>query len=110
VVTPTLTALEIVDGVDLTGKTCVVTGASAGLGRESARALAEAGAHVVLAARDRQALGDTDAWIRDDIPDAVTSRVNSTSPPSSRSGQRRSCGMSRRRPAPPRVQDTESHG
>jgi NAD(P)-dependent dehydrogenase (short-subunit alcohol dehydrogenase family) len=75
VVTPTLTALEIVDGVDLTGKTCVVTGASAGLGRESARALAKAGAHVVLAARDRQALADADAWIRDDIPDAVTSRV-----------------------------------
>jgi len=35
-------ALEIVDGLDLGGATCVVTGATAGLGRESARALAAA--------------------------------------------------------------------
>jgi hypothetical protein len=34
VVTSTLTALEVVDGVDLTGRVCVVTGASAGLGVE----------------------------------------------------------------------------
>ena len=30
-------ALDVVDGVDLTGKTCVITGASTGLGRESAQ-------------------------------------------------------------------------
>ena len=53
VVASTPTALEVVDGVDLTGKICVVTGASAGLGRESARALATTGAHVILAARNR---------------------------------------------------------
>lgn len=35
------TALQVVDGIDLSGKTCVITGASSGLGRESARALAE---------------------------------------------------------------------
>ncbi|MGZ5390578.1 MAG: SDR family NAD(P)-dependent oxidoreductase, partial [Mycobacterium sp.] len=62
------TALEVVDGVDLTGKICVVTGASAGLGREAARALAKTGAHVVLAARNRTALADTEAWIRAEIP------------------------------------------
>lgn len=73
--TPAPTALEIVDGVDLTGKICVVTGASAGLGREAARALAKTGAHVVLAARNRAALADTEAWIRAEIPDAVTSTV-----------------------------------
>jgi hypothetical protein len=39
-----ITALEVVNGVDLTGRTCVITGASAGLGRESARALAATGA------------------------------------------------------------------
>lgn len=37
---------------DLTGRTAVVTGANGGLGLETARALAGAGAHVVMAARD----------------------------------------------------------
>ena len=29
-------ALRVVAGIDLSGKTCVITGASSGLGRESA--------------------------------------------------------------------------
>ena len=37
---------------DLTGKTFVVTGATTGLGKATADALAHAGAHVVLAVRD----------------------------------------------------------
>lgn len=36
---------------DLTGKIAVVTGASSGLGADSARAYAEAGANVALLAR-----------------------------------------------------------
>jgi NAD(P)-dependent dehydrogenase (short-subunit alcohol dehydrogenase family) len=71
----TRTALEVVDGVDLTGKTCVITGASAGLGRESARALAKTGAHVVLAARNPSALADAEAWIRGEVSGARTSTV-----------------------------------
>lgn len=71
----TPTALEVVDGVDLTGKICVITGASAGLGRESARALAKTGAHVILAARNLAALADTEEWIRTEVPDAATSTV-----------------------------------
>jgi len=39
---------------DLTGKTAVVTGANGGLGLESAKALAGAGAHVVMAARNQE--------------------------------------------------------
>ena len=74
--TQRLTALEVVAGVDLSGKACVVTGASSGLGRESARALAAAGAHVVLAARDRAAVAETQAWIRAEFPSAHTSVVH----------------------------------
>ena len=69
------TALDIVDGVDLTGKTCVITGASAGLGRESARALATTGAHVILAARKVAALRDAQDWIRSEVPAASMSVV-----------------------------------
>ncbi len=39
---------------DQTGRTAVVTGANGGLGLETARALAAAGAHVVMAARDQE--------------------------------------------------------
>ncbi len=46
------TAEEVLANVDLTGKTVVVTGASGGIGRETARAFAKHGANVVLAARD----------------------------------------------------------
>ncbi|NIR29843.1 MAG: SDR family oxidoreductase [Gammaproteobacteria bacterium] len=38
----------------LAGKTCLVTGASSGIGRETALALARASAHLVLVCRDRE--------------------------------------------------------
>lgn len=69
------TALHVVDGIDLSGKTCVITGASSGLGRESARALAAAGAHVILAARNRDALTETAQWITAEIQGAQASTV-----------------------------------
>jgi NAD(P)-dependent dehydrogenase (short-subunit alcohol dehydrogenase family) len=43
---------EVLDGVDLTGRWVVVTGASAGLGQETARAVAAHGGNVVLGVRD----------------------------------------------------------
>ena len=69
------TALQVVAGVDLSGTTCVVTGASAGLGRESARALAATGAHVILAARNADGLADTEQWLRSEVPGARVSIV-----------------------------------
>jgi len=48
----TSTTDEVLRGVDLTGKRVLVTGVSAGLGVETARALAAHGAQVVGAARD----------------------------------------------------------
>jgi NAD(P)-dependent dehydrogenase (short-subunit alcohol dehydrogenase family) len=46
------TATEVLDGIDLTGRRAVVTGASSGIGVETARALAAAGAQVTLAVRN----------------------------------------------------------
>jgi NAD(P)-dependent dehydrogenase (short-subunit alcohol dehydrogenase family) len=48
----TTTAAEVIAGVDLAGRRAVVTGASSGIGQETARALAGAGAEVTLAVRD----------------------------------------------------------
>jgi NAD(P)-dependent dehydrogenase (short-subunit alcohol dehydrogenase family) len=49
------TAAEVVAGVDLTGKRAIVTGGSSGIGVETARALAAAGADVTLAVRNAEA-------------------------------------------------------
>jgi len=68
-------ALQVVEGIDLSGRVCVITGASSGLGRESARALAATGAHVVLTARNEDALAQTARWIGAEVPDARVSTV-----------------------------------
>lgn len=46
------TADDVLDGVDLSGRVILVTGASAGLGEETTRALAAHGATVIMAVRD----------------------------------------------------------
>jgi len=46
------TAAEVLEGVDLAGRRAVVTGASSGIGTETARALAAAGADVTMAVRN----------------------------------------------------------
>ena len=46
------TAAEVVAGIDLNGQRVIVTGGASGIGIETARALAGAGAEVTLAVRD----------------------------------------------------------
>jgi NAD(P)-dependent dehydrogenase (short-subunit alcohol dehydrogenase family) len=46
------TAAEIAAGHDLTGKIALVTGGNSGIGYETVKTLAGAGAHVVLGARN----------------------------------------------------------
>jgi NAD(P)-dependent dehydrogenase (short-subunit alcohol dehydrogenase family) len=46
------TAAEVAAGIDLAGRSAIVTGASSGIGFETARALARTGAEITLAVRD----------------------------------------------------------
>lgn len=56
---PRSTAQEVLRGIDLTGKLALVTGGYSGLGLETTRALAAAGARVVVPARRRAAAEET---------------------------------------------------
>jgi len=49
------TAIQAIEGHDLTGSTAVVTGGNSGIGVETVRALAFAGAHVILCSRNVEA-------------------------------------------------------
>ncbi|MGE0741717.1 MAG: SDR family NAD(P)-dependent oxidoreductase [Hyphomonadaceae bacterium] len=51
----TATAAQVAAGHDVSGKRMIITGASAGIGVETARVLAAQGAEIVLAVRDVQA-------------------------------------------------------
>jgi len=63
------TAAEVLDGIDLSGQYCVVTGGYSGIGLETTRALARAGAAVVVPARRpeaaRESLGGLDGVLVD---------------------------------------------
>ncbi|WP_305094085.1 SDR family NAD(P)-dependent oxidoreductase [Prescottella sp. R16] len=72
---PETTASDVLDGVDLAGRTALVTGVTSGLGGETARALAAAGATVILAARDETAAAAVAERIRGEIPDAAPTTV-----------------------------------
>jgi NAD(P)-dependent dehydrogenase (short-subunit alcohol dehydrogenase family) len=58
------TAAEVIAGIDLHGRRALVTGAASGIGVETARALASAGAETIIAARDLAAAERTAADIR----------------------------------------------
>ncbi|ABG95226.1 probable oxidoreductase [Rhodococcus jostii RHA1] len=61
------TAAEVLEGIDLRGKRSIVTGASSGIGLETARALATAGADVTIAVRNP----DAGRGVADDINTAL---------------------------------------
>ncbi|SFN26732.1 NAD(P)-dependent dehydrogenase, short-chain alcohol dehydrogenase family [Chryseobacterium oleae] len=51
------TAQEIIKGIDLTGKTVIITGGYAGIGLETTKVLVSAGATVIIPARDIEKAG-----------------------------------------------------
>lgn len=55
----TSTTTDVLEGIDLTGKTVLVTGGSTGLGAETGRALAACGADVTLVARSEEKLSNS---------------------------------------------------
>ena len=62
------TAAEVIDGVDLHGRRAVVTGSSSGIGVETVRALATAGADVTLAVRNTQTGAAVAERLRGELP------------------------------------------
>lgn len=61
------TAAEVIEGIDLSGRSAIVTGGSSGIGVDTARQLARAGADVTLAVRDTHAGDRTAAAIEGDV-------------------------------------------
>ena len=66
---PRSTALEVVASVDLHGKRAIVTGGAAGIGLETTRARASAGAHVTMAVRNLAQGQAAAAQLRAEHPD-----------------------------------------
>lgn len=58
---------EVMAGIDLTGKIAIVTGGYSGIGTETVRALAKAGARVVVPARSRAKAEDNLSGVDGDI-------------------------------------------
>uniref|UniRef100_A0A803PJD7 Short-chain dehydrogenase TIC 32, chloroplastic n=2 Tax=Cannabis sativa TaxID=3483 RepID=A0A803PJD7_CANSA len=64
------TAEEVTQGIDGTGLTAIITGASSGIGTETTRVLALRGVHVIMAVRNMAAGRDVKEAIVKEIPTA----------------------------------------
>lgn len=69
------TAADVITGIDLRGRSALVTGAASGIGVETARALAVASARTVIAARNLAAADRVAADIRAGAGDAAVTTV-----------------------------------
>lgn len=67
------------DRFDLEDKVVIVTGAARGIGRATARMLAESGAHVAIGDIDEAGLADTEDLVRQAGGEVVTTRVDVSS-------------------------------
>ncbi len=68
------TAEQVSEGIDLTGRNALVTGANTGLGMETARVLALRGAHVTMACRNLEKAEQA----RRSIVDAAAGRIDAS--------------------------------
>lgn len=66
----TSTTTQVIEGISLAGKVTVVTGASSGLGVETSRVLAAAGATVIMVARDAAKLEAVAQNLQSELPAA----------------------------------------
>jgi NAD(P)-dependent dehydrogenase (short-subunit alcohol dehydrogenase family) len=66
----TSTAEQVIEGISMDGKLAVVTGASSGLGVETCRVLAAAGATVLMVGRDEEKLEAAASNLRSEQPSA----------------------------------------
>ncbi|KAJ0480114.1 putative very-long-chain 3-oxoacyl-CoA reductase [Helianthus annuus] len=66
----TSTAEELTEGIHASGLTAIVTGATSGIGSETARVLALRGVHVIMAVRNTEKATQVKETILEDIPNA----------------------------------------
>ena len=64
------TGAEVVDGIDLSGKTAIVTGGYSGIGLEAVKALAAQGASVIVPVRSPEKAKETLAGVQGDVTTA----------------------------------------
>lgn len=70
---------DVLAGVDVAGRHVVITGATSGIGRETARALARAGAHVTITARSAESAAKARAKLASlDVHDVATIEMELT--------------------------------
>jgi NAD(P)-dependent dehydrogenase (short-subunit alcohol dehydrogenase family) len=69
------TAEDVLKGVDVKGKTAIVTGGSNGIGLETCRVLAKSGSNVIMMARNSEAANEAIAGIKAESPEARISFI-----------------------------------